>query len=699
MNIPGDSDKRNASRSTGKFNKEWSDVLNKTVWYAESEQSSTNPLGGSCANIASIMRLKGTKKSRHYSQIVGILKCIGYKSNFDPKPLIRYLDSVPWNKSPEDAVVYKNLRDIYEKMRPLKSQNMHDRGDSAAKKILAQVANAGGGPIATYLDYGCGPGDTATSIQRELNLADENVHGVDIVKHPQCNLPNFSRIDPETNRIPYPNNTFDLITVSYVLHHIPEDKRRLALDELFRVVKPSGVVLIREHNVPLEESKEMTITLDFMHDVYAKVVGSQHTDIWKETPLYYSKYASADAWDAMMESSGFALSEFQPYFNPNIDINPLQACVRIYCKRPEPDSEINRGQELRPIFRVLDEHIPRAKYHRRAKDMKDVLHWGQRKLLLSEIEFLTLFYKSERDESKKIYVIYAGASPGTHVKFLAKLFPKVYFVLYDPREFDPVLNACTRITTHVQLFTDDTAQEWTEDKHPDKHILFVSDIRTAEPQTMPPEEVETHIKQDNEWQKKWWIIMNPVIAMFKFRLPWDDSHTEYPRGDIYLGIFPPETSTETRLIVLRGAPMQKYNHREYEERLFRFNTVERLLQYENVLSDISPDKKEGLDNRYDSAAEIHVINSYLTYFNEPRDRTASIIKMSKSISKTLSSSRNLASDQPLKKHSKEIVKTLKELGEVPDDAPYTRKTYNTYVVGSYDTLVERGILDPRLAEF
>ena len=46
-----------------------------------------------------------------------------------------------------------------------------------------------------------------------------------------------------------------------------------------------------------------------------------------------------------------------------------------------------------------------------------MLHWGQRKLLLSEIEFLTL-YAAPGD-----LVLYAGAAPGGHIPYLARPLP------------------------------------------------------------------------------------------------------------------------------------------------------------------------------------------------------------------------------------------------------------------------------------
>jgi hypothetical protein len=53
------------------------------------------------------------------------------------------------------------------------------------------------------------------------------------------------------------------------------------------------------------------------------------------------------------------------------------------------------------------------------------LHWGQLKLLISEIEFLTPFY------GDVFNVVYAGDAPGVH-NILANMFPSMRFILVDP---------------------------------------------------------------------------------------------------------------------------------------------------------------------------------------------------------------------------------------------------------------------------
>lgn len=74
------------------------------------------------------------------------------------------------------------------------------------------------------------------------------------------------------------------------------------------------------------------------------------------------------------------------------------------------------------------------------------MHWGQRKLLLSEIEFLTLF------SEPGVTVVYAGAAPGTHTASLARLFPEVHqFVLVDPSPF--IAKSSDRIVVRQEYFT------------------------------------------------------------------------------------------------------------------------------------------------------------------------------------------------------------------------------------------------------
>jgi ubiquinone/menaquinone biosynthesis C-methylase UbiE len=49
-------------------------------------------------------------------------------------------------------------------------------------------------------------------------------------------------------RIPFPNDHFDLVFLACVLHHIPHSEHPGIFRELARVLRPSGSLVIFEHN-------------------------------------------------------------------------------------------------------------------------------------------------------------------------------------------------------------------------------------------------------------------------------------------------------------------------------------------------------------------------------------------------------------------------------------------------------------------
>jgi hypothetical protein len=270
--------------------------------------------------------------------------------------------------------------------------------------------------------------------------------------------------------------------------------------------------------------------------------------------------------------------------------------------------------------RILADHSPRAQYYERKGHCKSTLHWGQRKLLMSEIEFLTNYGEPGR------IVLYVGAAPGTHINYLSDLFPDLKFVLVDPREFR--VQTSERIEIIQDFFTDELAYEFRG-----LGVLFISDIRTASWQEMSQEDVENYVEKDNIAQMRWHGIMRPLRSMLKFRLPWtiEGASRKYLDGDIYLPVWGPPTTTETRLVprrcpihVMQEAAEERkqgikvkddnptswcdlkiYDCLKYQEQMFYFNTVTRVTFYNHDV------KGDGIDHCYDCRAEIHILQKYL----------------------------------------------------------------------------------------
>ena len=272
--------------------------------------------------------------------------------------------------------------------------------------------------------------------------------------------------------------------------------------------------------------------------------------------------------------------------------------------RQNPD----KIQKFQTVERVLLESAERKRYYERKNELRTTNHWGQRKLLLSEIEFLTEYGE------KSNTVVYAGAAPGSKNEYLASLFPDHKFIFIDPNPFHEKLKAAAEDNPNITLitgfFTDDSAL-----KYKDDHVLFISDIRTADNKVMDEEKVEDTIVEDNRMQMSWHLKMEPEASMLKFRLPWGKGTTKYlsgysAEGKIYLPVWGRQTTTETRLVAV-GNETYDYDNTKYEEQCFYFNTITRCSYYEH---DVDVNRVRGLCHCYDCAAEIHILKQWARKF-------------------------------------------------------------------------------------
>jgi SAM-dependent methyltransferase len=89
---------------------------------------------------------------------------------------------------------------------------------------------------AKLLEFGIGPGEIA----KEFSRKGLDVFGTDI--EPRLS----GKIVVASNTFPYVNDTFDLISATSVLHHVPEEEHKNYFTEFKRVLKPEGAIFIQE---------------------------------------------------------------------------------------------------------------------------------------------------------------------------------------------------------------------------------------------------------------------------------------------------------------------------------------------------------------------------------------------------------------------------------------------------------------------
>lgn len=231
---------------------------------------------------------------------------------------------------------------------------------------------------------------------------------------------------------------------------------------------------------------------------------------------------------------------------------------------------------LNDLPRTLSQDSPQLPYRRRRGERKTLVHWGQRKLLLSEIEFLTK-YAPLSSSSDRVLCLYCGAAPGIHISYLSQLFPHISFVLIDPAPF--FCTEAEKIVIRNEYMTDAIAQEY---RNSTSTVLFISDIRSADWMLYGNNLLEKEIINDMEDQMRWHEILSPRASMMKFRLPWTVGTTMYLSGEIFLPLWGPQTTTESRLVV-QGNEKRPWDHQKYWEQMFYFNTVTRCSAYHHTI--------------------------------------------------------------------------------------------------------------------
>jgi hypothetical protein len=294
------------------------------------------------------------------------------------------------------------------------------------------------------------------------------------------------------------------------------------------------------------------------------------------------------------------------------------------------DSESSHGLQKQAFN--LEQHYtvgqgdPRTQYERRQDKFKMSIKWGQLKLLLTELDFLTRYWDPEVVEIPQIVSV--GAALGTHTILLSKLFPQAQFHLYDPRDFDKGLENLPNVQMYKQFFTDEDAQKWSGRSD----VYFMCDIRQLEYDRGDLVENKIELAKKNEeivWgdmlmQQGWIFIMKPVKSYIKFRLPYSYDFTlkegdsrPYLDGLVYRQPWAPQTSTECRLVPYDDLRKRDWDFKAHEEMMFYHNTTLReQTLFKNPLTgdDALPAPKLGLTSDYDSVLTLVIAQGYLNKF-------------------------------------------------------------------------------------
>lgn len=336
-------------------------------------------------------------------------------------------------------------------------------------------------------------------------------------------------------------------------------------------------------------------------------------------------------------------------------------------KQNRRSDELNRpillSRKFDPSMILLSKDTPRRAYSRRHGDVKRAPKWGQMKLLLGEILWLTKHL--DRVKCPEIILVVMGAAPGMHYAALAQMFDEIKEIhLWDSNPFAKDLDVDNpRIKLFRQRMYEQDAVNYANSKLP---IFFVSDIRSVgvgmtkeNGEKVTERDIEEGVWRDHELQRNVMELIQPESSLLKFRLPyyfphknWQPLNKNYLAGQIYVQCFGPPSTTETRLVPRKldektpDGRMQwaknEYSVQDYEEKLFHVNTAIRddwnvrtqsghpvKSLWLNPINNTSgvPDGNE-LINGFDSAYAMYIIDQYLYYIgDDDPDENSRLVKV------------------------------------------------------------------------
>jgi hypothetical protein len=313
----------------------------------------------------------------------------------------------------------------------------------------------------------------------------------------------------------------------------------------------------------------------------------------------------------------------------------------------EPDEEFVRGLHLYgepenfseiPIHTQINfETDITMSYSKGHKVTKGGIHWGQRKLLLSEIDFFTHFLK----RGEKAVAYYIGAAPFDHGRILLEMFPDLTFVLCDPRDVwsdelrqeanrshPRVIIECGWVDEeHIKNLISEVATEGrgtfkVETIRKATKVFFVSDIRSTSTLEVGTIDNEVKVHDDMLLQQKlaqqfgdaMTAIGKQFAASFKFRMPFFDeiggSDYSYLGGILKTQPWSRPKSTELRLWWTPEDGQITYNKKKLEDIMMYHNSVLRDATFGST-------GMVGYCECHDCHYEIQIMSSYIAKFVPP----------------------------------------------------------------------------------
>jgi len=133
--------------------------------------------------------------------------------------------------------------------------NLHARRDAGdTRNFLVAMANRAGKTSPTILDICCGTGAVivafANRYPESLTVGYDFSRGMLRKAQNKQTFRKIILIEGDAATLPFADESFDVVCCSHALYELKRPTRQTALQEMKRIIRSNGVVLVMEHEVP-----------------------------------------------------------------------------------------------------------------------------------------------------------------------------------------------------------------------------------------------------------------------------------------------------------------------------------------------------------------------------------------------------------------------------------------------------------------
>lgn len=174
----------------------------------------------------------------------------------------------------------------------------------AAAKVAEHVSSGDSG---LCLDLCSGTGDLAIELHRQLHLpivASDFCHPMLVLSVQKTQILPIRTVEADSMVTPFADNSFNAVTVAFGLRNLEDPKKGLA--EMWRVLKPGGVVVVLEFSRPVVPVMRQLFQFYF-HRILPRIGAwvSGQRSAYTYLPDSVSRFPAQGELASMMEAVGF----------------------------------------------------------------------------------------------------------------------------------------------------------------------------------------------------------------------------------------------------------------------------------------------------------------------------------------------------------------------------------------------------------